>query len=579
MNAWLPTSGAQSALQRFVSRLVQVALALLGFLPLGAIGLLCIASVWDAAAWQSFGHEALGSRLWLSAWGMTLWTGLASTLLAYGLCAWLVSHSFARPLWAGTVRVLGPMLAVPHAAFAVGLVFLVSPSGWILRALSPWLTGFSQPPPWPTSQDPWGLGVIAVLACKELPFLLWAVATQLQRDDASVRLLREMQAAQTMGYARRTAFFRVVWPQLAQRIRWPLFAVLAYGLTVVDVALIAGPSNPPTLSVLAWQLLQDSEVAQNTQGAIAGWMLAGTTATAAAVWLALGNMPWVRAQHVQGVRDVTGMAAGRGPEALPGVVPARLHKVLTRGLVYFFLSVYMAVLAALLVGSFSGVWPFPALLPANWSLDAWHAVWASSSSVRTTLALALCSTVLAMLWSLAWLELAPGSWQHAMRGMLYLPLLLPSILWVVGLHQLALQLNLSASFTALLLAHSLAVLPYTMIVLSPAYQGFDARYAMATASMGRSYAAFLLRVKWPLLRSALYAACAVGVAVSVAQYLPTLYVGEGHYTTVTTEAVNLASGGQRSLVAAYAWLQWFIPVVGFALAAWLGRPRHFKAAA
>ena len=576
MSPWLPVSAAQSRLQRFVNRSAQVALALLGFLPLGAIGLQCIASVWDAAAWEIFWHEALRSRLWLAAWGMTLWTGLASTLLAYGLCAWLVSHSFARPLWASSVRMLGPMLAVPHAAFAVGLVFLVSPSGWILRALSPWLTGFYQTPLWLTSQDPWGLGVIAVLLCKELPFLLWAVATQLQRDDASVRLLREMQAAQTMGYARRTAFFKVVWPQLAQRIRWPLFAVLAYGLTVVDVALIAGPSNPPTLSVLAWQLLQDSDTAQNTQGAIAGWMLAGTTAVAAAVWLALGSMPWMHARHVRGGRGGRGM---HGSEASQGVAPARLHSVLTRGLVYFFLSIYLAVWAALLVGSVSGVWPFPALLPANWSLDAWQAVWGSSSTVGATLALALGSTVLAMLWSLAWLELAPSRWQHAARGMLYLPLLLPSVLWVVGLHQLALQLSLSASFTALLLAHSLAVLPYTMIVLSPAYQGFDVRYAMATASMGRSYAAFLLCVKWPLLRSALYAACAVGVAVSVAQYLPTLYVGEGRYTTVTTEAVNLASGGQRSLVAAYAWLQWFIPVVGFALAAWLGRPRHFKAAA
>jgi putative thiamine transport system permease protein len=55
--------------------------------------------------------------------------------------------------------------------------------------------------------------------------------------------------------------------------------------------------------------------------------------------------------------------------------------------------------------------------------------------------------------------------------------------------------------------------------------------------------------------------------VSVAQYLPTLYVGAGRFNTVTTEAVNLAAGGQRSLTAAYAWLQWLLPVLVFALAA------------
>jgi putative thiamine transport system permease protein len=44
---------------------------------------------------------------------------------------------------------------------------------------------------------------------------------------------------------------------------------------------------------------------------------------------------------------------------------------------------------------------------------------------------------------------------------------------------------------------------------------------------------------------------------------------------VTTEAIALAAGGQRSLAAAFAWLQWLLPVLVFALAAWLGRARRF----
>ena len=63
----------------------------------------------------------------------------------------------------------------------------------------------------------------------------------------------------------------------------------------------------------------------------------------------------------------------------------------------------------------------------------------------------------------------------------------------------------------------------------------------------------------------------MGFAVSVAQYLPTLYVGAGRFSTVTTEAVNLAAGGQRSLTAAFAWLQWLLPALVFAIATQLGR--------
>ena len=76
-------------------------------------------------------------------------------------------------------------------------------------------------------------------------------------------------------------------------------------------------------------------------------------------------------------------------------------------------------------------------------------------------------------------------------------------------------------------------------------------------------------------RAALAASFAVGFAVSVAQYLPTLYVGAGRFATVSTEAVNLAAGAQRSLTSAYAWLQWALPVLVFLVAAWVGRPRRF----
>jgi putative thiamine transport system permease protein len=118
-------------------------------------------------------------------------------------------------------------------------------------------------------------------------------------------------------------------------------------------------------------------------------------------------------------------------------------------------------------------------------------------------------------------------------------------------------------------------LPYTLIALSPAYLGFDPRYAFLSATLGKSRWAFLILVKWPMLRQSLWSATAVGLAVSVAQFLPTLYIGEGRIVTVTTEAVTLSSGGQRSLVAAFAGLQWLLPALGFALAAWLGKPRRW----
>jgi putative thiamine transport system permease protein len=149
------------------------------------------------------------------------------------------------------------------------------------------------------------------------------------------------------------------------------------------------------------------------------------------------------------------------------------------------------------------------------------------------------------------------------------------LLWAIGLHRLALSTGLDASATGVWLAHTLACLPYVLLSAAGAYSGFDARYAQLAATLGQKRLPFLLRVKWPLLRGPLAAAFAVGFAVSVAQFLPTLYVGAGRFATVTTEAVTLAAGGQRNLMAAFAWLQWLLPVLVFAAAAWLGRGRRF----
>lgn len=538
-------------------RTLPATLLLLAALPLLATAALALGALFDANAWRALAQDPQ----WARALALSLWTGLASTTLAWWATRALLAQAFVQQRLARLLRGLPAMLATPHAAFAIGLAFLLAPSGWLLRALSPGLTGFEFPPPWPTTQDPWGLGLIVALALKEIPFLLWTAATQLQRDDVRQRWQAEHALAQTLGYSPRRAFDRVVWPQLAPRLFGPLVAVLAYGLTVVDMALVIGPASPPTLAVLAWQWLQDADLATNAQGAAAGGVLALAVGASVLLWRLLQTLATQRVCQGSGARGrprpVTGPACGTA----------------------LLVAVYAAVLLALAVGSVAGVWPFPALWPETLTSQAWASVWASRGTVLTTLGLAAASAALALAWSVAWLESAPRRWDAALRPLLYAPLVLPAVLWVVGLYSLALWLRIEGRWPALLLAHTLMALPYVLLALAPAYTGFDPRYRAISDSLGHGRAHFLLRIKWPLLRRALAASAAVGFAVSVAQYLPTLYLGAGRWATVTTEAVTLAAGAQRSLTSAYAGLQWLLPVMGFALAAWVGRPRRFTVAA
>ena len=551
-------------------------------MPIPALMLLTLAALplgWSLWAAVQAGLDPAGwTALWqdpqtLRALAMSLWTGLLASALSTAAAAWLLCRIFsALPDATVSTRLAGglaPLLALPHVALAIGLVALLAPSGWLLRLLSPWATGFSAPPPWPTTQDPWGLGLVAVLVLKETPFLLWAALAQLQRPEVGLQLQQQLRLAQTLGYSARSAWWRVAWPQLWPRLWGPLLAVLAYNLTVVDVALVIGPGTPPTLAVLAWQWLQDADPATNAQGAAAAWLLAAALALAAALtWGSTRSPLWRRRR----TRGPSALRAATQPS--PGTITTIIIRATTHQPLDWLLGVYLTVGLALGLGSVIGSWPFPQLLPETWSLAAWQSVMSSSTTLWVTTGLALASSLSALLWAVAWLELAPHSWQAKAQALLYLPLALPSVLWALGLHKLALAWGLDSQASGLWLAHTLACLPYVLLSLQGPYTGFDARLAQLAATLGRSRWAFLWQVKWPMLRAALTASLAVGFAVSVAQYLPTLYVGAGRFNTVSTEAVTLASGGQRSLTAAYAGLQWLLPVLMFALTARLGRARR-----
>jgi putative thiamine transport system permease protein len=347
------------------------------------------------------------------------------------------------------------------------------------------------------------------------------------------------------------------------------------------MALIIGPATPPTLAVLAWQWLSDADLLTQSQGvAAAGWLTCTVLVSGVLMVVALRVVAATRTFASRGSLPQS-QATDRKCLLLQKTPTWVLHfcrrlPPQPNGMWTTILTAYAAVWFALAVGSISGVWPFPQVWPELWTLGAWQQVASSAHTVWTTLGLGVISASVCLLWSVAWLELAPRRWQQALQPWFLLPLVLPSVLWVVGLYSMALNTRLEGQWLGLSLAHAVMVLPYVLLALVPAYQAVDPRQAALVASLGHGRWVYLWRVKWPLLKRAIASAWAVGFAVSVAQYLPTLYVGAGRFATVTTEAVTLAAGAQRSLMSAYAALQMLLPIAAFALAAWLGRPRRFE---
>ncbi len=151
------------------------------------------------------------------------------------------------------------------------------------------------------------------------------------------------------------------------------------------------------------------------------------------------------------------------------------------------------------------------------------------------------------------------------------PLALPALPLVTGQYFIALRLGLDGHFAAVLWSHLLWVLPWMLLVLQPAWRRIDPRLILTARTLGWRRAKIFLLLKCPLLVRPALLAFAIGFSVSMAQYMPTLWLGAGRFATLTTETVALSSGGSIPVLANRALGLLLVTGTVFGLAALLSR--------
>ncbi|UBO75371.1 ABC transporter permease [Aeromonas rivuli] len=523
--------------------------AALLWLPLIAGLLVLLVQARDPEPWlRLWAQPGLGESIWLS-----LWIASASSLLSLLLVALLLAHSENRS-FALLRRLLAPLLAMPHVAFAIGFGFLIAPSGWLLRLVSPGLTGLSLPPDWQTLHDPWGLGLIAMLVLKETPFLLLMALGALEP-----RLLaRQQWLGQSLGFRPAQIWWRLILPSLWPSLRLPLYAVAAYGLAVVDLGLLLGPTQPAPLAVRLWRWYQDADLGWRALANNGALLLFGLNL------LLLGALRALEGLHLHGGKGW--MLNGQRQRAAARFAPA-LGATLTALL----LALNLLVLAALLLWSFTRRWSFPAPWPSQWSGHHWQqAIGDIAQPLAHSAWLALSTAIVALILVVFALEAQRGRRPWPL-WLVCLPLLLPQASLLLGARLGADWLGLPVGSALVFWSQLLFVYPYLYLCLYGPYRQFDDRLAQAAATLGANPWQVWWRVKGPLLLRPLAFACAVGAAVSLAQYLPTLLFGAGRITTITTEAVAIGSGLNRRLASLYGLLQLTLPLLIYALALRLPR--------
>lgn len=533
--------------------LVATVLPAVGYLPaLGGV-------TFSMDPWRKLaGTPGLGESIRL-----TLRTGFLATGLALAVVVGFCSAAHNTRLFRRAQPLLSPLLATPHVAVAIGLSFLIAPSGWIARAASPWLTGWERPPDLATVHDPFGFSFVLGLLLKEVPYLMLMTVAAL----GQVKSHEIMAAARSLGYSPASAWLKTVFPQVYPQIRLPVYAVLAFSLSVVDVSVILAPSNPPPLSTLVFRMFMDRDLSMVFP--------ASAGACLQFIMVALCIMLWRLAETAvyKGARGW--LTAGRRSGCLRGAAGLWIGMFAVIVVLSGLGSVAMAV------WSFTESWFYPSAIPPVWTLGNWarhldSLLWPG----KVTMVAGLCTAFLALVLAVGCLQ------NERIKGLgatsrvlwlLYVPLLVPQIAFLFGVQVILVKLNLDGTWSALVLCHLLFVFPYVFLSLADPWRSFDVRTRHTALALSGSVRKSLFQVELPLMLKPVLFAFAIGFAVSAGQYLSTVFAAGGRFTTLTVEAVTLSSGSDRRVIGIFALVQATLPLMVYSAAilfpAWKFRNR------
>ena len=545
--------------------LVGVIFPALGYFP--AIG----ANTFSTQVFATlFGLPDIWQMMWLS-----LFTGIGSTLLAV-IAAFCILATFYQSSLLGKIQgVLSPFLVFPHAAAAISLVFVVSPSG-IFAAVTTRLNAyfshaFTTPFVNEVSEmalpaandgtllyDSLGLSILIALSLKELPFILLMTLSVMSQPLVKKKLTGYVKVGTALGYSPTASFFKLVLPTIFSQIKLPLLAVLVFATSNVEIPLILGPNNPSTLAVAIMHWFNHIDLSMRLLASSAAVVQVAVSAVAVVLFLGIERLV-----AYTGKRSLSGGNRYFADTAL-------------RACGFTVMAVYIilicAVVYTVVVYSFAKQWHFPLLLPEGLTLLHWSTATSALTTplINTLLLGALVSTtsLVLVLFTLESEQLKPARAvaSNAFSVSLFLPLLVPGVAFLYGLvwfQQLVFQ---NAVWFHTYVAHMVYVVPYVFLSMAVAYRKFDNRYAMVAQSLGKTPWQVFYHVKLPSLFSAIMVAWALGLAISFSQYLPTLLASGGTLPTVTTEAVASVSGSSTRLTAVYVIIQAVMPLIGFMIA-------------
>jgi len=224
------------------------------------------------------------------------------------------------------------------------------------------------------------------------------------------------------------------------------------------------------------------------------------------------------------------------------------------------ISLLIAVIAPMIpqiMWSFAHRWLFPALVPSDWSLGPWQYVLSPSSRVGegfvTSLAIALVVSFLSILVGLPTsraLALYNFRGKETVEWLLMVPIIVPSLVATMGIHQVFIRLHLTDTFLGVCLVHMIPCIPYMVLVMSSVFANYGTDLEDTARSLGAGPFQVFRHVTLPGILPGLIVATMFTFLISWSQYVTTVLIGGGNVITLPMVLFPFISGTNYSNAAA-----------------------------
>lgn len=236
----------------------------------------------------------------------------------------------------------------------------------------------------------------------------------------------------------------------------------------------------------------------------------------------------------------------------------RTQQPILKTIVYSSYFMVLFPILILIIWSFTGLWPWPHLLPETLSFRAVEELLGGySGAIKVLFSSILLSVIVALIAVIISISAARAIvfydffGRNFLRFMVLMPVIVPATAFAMGIHVFFMKIGLSDTVLGVILVHSILCLPYTVRIMTEVTEATGDKLEVQARVLGASPFKVFTHITLPIAMPGILSSICMAFIISFSQYFVTLLIGGGTVVTYAMFMFPYIQSGDRTIASAY----------------------------